>query len=188
MSKILSCFIGGLFLVSCGLLEPNLSIRLESKTPGFELINGVLHKDGQRFNGSTYSNYPNGNPQKDASFKKGRKNGFEKRWFSNGDLAVERFYTDGVKTGLHRSWWKKNELKFVYHFNEHGQYHGTINEWYPDGQLAKQFNFVNGQEDGPQKLFKPDGKIKANYEVINGERYGLIGLKRCKTVTTENIN
>ena len=28
-----------------------------------------------------------------------------------------------------------------------------------------------------------DGNIKANYEVINGERYGLIGLKKCFTIS-----
>ena len=32
-------------------------------------------------------------------------------------------------------------------------------------------------------MWKDDGTIKANYEVVNGERFGLIGLKKCYTVT-----
>ena len=47
------------------------------------------------------------------------------------------------------------------------------------------FNFIEGVEDGPQKLFKLNGAIKANYIVVNEERYGLIGLKKCYSVTSD---
>jgi antitoxin component YwqK of YwqJK toxin-antitoxin module len=47
------------------------------------------------------------------------------------------------------------------------------------------FNYKNGKETGSQRLWKPDGSIKANYEVVNGERFGLIGLKKCYTVTVD---
>ena len=48
------------------------------------------------------------------------------------------------------------------------------------------FNYINGKEAGKQLLLKSNGNIKANYEVVNGERFGLIGLKKCYTVTKIN--
>ena len=32
-------------------------------------------------------------------------------------------------------------------------------------------------------MWKYDGTIQANYEVVNRDRFGLIGLKKCYTVT-----
>ncbi len=150
------------------------------------LDNGVLLYKTAPFNGVLMSNYNSGTIKCKVEYRDGRKDGSENQWFENGNKQVERFYAKGFKVGIHRSWWDNGMIKFEYHFNDKGQYHGEMKEWYQSGQLLRAFNYVNGKEDGSQKLWKPDGNIKANYQVVNGERFGLIGLKKCYTVTVNS--
>ncbi len=152
---------------------------------GLNLENGILYYQGSKFNGVLISNYDTGEKQFQVEYQSGKKHGHEIRWYRTGDQLLERFYIEGYKTGIHKSWWPNKNLKFVYHFNEKGEHHGVMNEWYESGQPLKAFNFENGKELGTQKLWKPNGTIKANYEVVNGERFGLIGLKKCYTVTVD---
>ena len=72
---------------------------------------------------------------------------------------------------------------FEYHFNKKGEFHGIVKEWYKSGQIFRDFNYFAGKELGRQRMWKYDGTIKANYEVVNRDRFGLIGLKKCYTVT-----
>ena len=57
--------------------------------------------------------------------------------------------------------------------------------YHMDGYMAD-FNYVDGKEEGSQKMWQINGKIRANYHVKNGERFGLIGLKKCYTVNTKD--
>ena len=72
-------------------------------------------------------------------------------------------------------------------FNEKGEFHGVVKEWYKSGQIFRDFNYAEGKELGSQRMWKNDGTLKANYEVVNGERFGLIGLKKCYTVTVDSV-
>ena len=56
---------------------------------------------------------------------------------------------------------------------------GEFKEWYFSGLLGKQFHYVNGQEEGSQRLWWDNGTVRANYVIRNGKKYGLIGLVTC---------
>jgi len=56
---------------------------------------------------------------------------------------------------------------------------GESAEWFSNGQIVRQFSYVDGKEEGPQKMWYEDGSIRANYVVKNGKRYGSIGAKGC---------
>ena len=86
----------------------------------------------------------------------------------------------------HLGWWEDGTPKFEYHFNTKGAYEGKRKEWYKNGQLVRDFNYVSGKEVGSQRMWAKNGKIRANYEVKNGERFGLIGLKKCYTVNANS--
>jgi antitoxin component YwqK of YwqJK toxin-antitoxin module len=150
-----------------------------------KLDNGILEFNATPFTGKIISAFSNGKLQSEVFYKNGLKEGKEQQWGIDGTLILERFYTKGKKTGIHKSWWDNGNLKFEYHFNDKGEFHGAVKEWYADGLLLMDFNYINGKETGSQRLWKPDGSIKANYEVVNGERFGLIGLKKCYTVTID---
>lgn len=164
----------------------NNKVSLNTSSPNLQLDNGVLLYNNHPFNGNLIDYHHDGGIKSDIQYVDGRKNGYEKHWFSDESLAVERYYTKGLKTGIHKAYWKSGFLKFEYHFNEKGEYHGNVKEWYKTNILYRDFNYINGKEAGKQRLWKSNGTIKANYEVVNGERFGLIGLKKCKTVTVNS--
>lgn len=170
--------------ISCQQNESALIIY--SSDTEIELKNGILFFNNSPFTGNLVAKYENGKLKSDTQYLAGRKHGYEKHYYTNEALSVERFYTKGVKTGTHKGLWKDATPKFEYHFNEKGEYDGIVKEWYKTGQLYRFFNYENGKELGSQRLWKLDGNIKANYEVVNGERFGLIGLKKCYTVTVDS--
>lgn len=161
-------------------------IRLEASNVNLKLENGVLFYNDIAFSGMLVSYYSEDVLRSEIQYEKGKKHGFEKQWYPNGQKIIERYYAEGVKTGIHKAWWESGDKKFEYHFNEKGEFHGLVKEWYKSSQLFRAFNYVNGKEVGSQKLYKNDGTIKANYEVVNGERFGLIGLKKCYSLTVDS--
>ncbi len=170
-----------LFLVfSC--TEKEL-LTIEASNTAIELENGVLFYVNSPFSGKLITTNPDGQLASEIEYEEGRKNGEEKNWYEDKTMAVVRIYSDGYKNGIHKGWWPDGTLQFEYHFNEKGEYDGVVNEWYSSGQAYKAFNFVDGIESGSQKLWQEEGRIKANYEVRGGERFGLIGLKKCHTLT-----
>ncbi|PWH83180.1 hypothetical protein DIS18_01100 [Algibacter marinivivus] len=148
-----------------------------------KLDNGVLFYNEVPFEGVLVSYYAPEKLKSKIEYIEGRKHGSENQWYKNGNKLVERFYKDGYKTGIHKSWWEDGTPKFEYHFNEKGEFDGNVKEWHKNAQIFRDFNYVAGKESGKQRMWKIDGTIKANYEVVNGERFGLIGLKKCYTVT-----
>lgn len=155
---------------------------VDTTNKALKFENGVMSYFDEPFSGVLNTVNKNGSIQYYSEYTLGRKNGIERKYFPEGVLAEERFYTKGRKSGIHKAWWKKDHLKFVYHFNDNGLYHGNLKEWFNSGQLRKDFNYKNGKETGAQKFWSSSGKIRANYVVKKGERFGLIGLKKCKSL------
>jgi antitoxin component YwqK of YwqJK toxin-antitoxin module len=171
-----------LFLfTSCNLIDQD--VVLESLDINLVLVNGVLTWNEKPFTGKLIERFSLQGVKSEIMYVEGKKHGYEKHWFENGDLAMERYYANGFKTGVHKAYWEDGIPKFKYHFNDKGEFHGSVKEWYKTGNAFMSFNYINGKEEGSQKLWKMDSNIKANYEVIHGERFGLIGLKKCYNVT-----
>ncbi|MEC3908344.1 hypothetical protein VOI54_15040 [Tamlana sp. 2201CG12-4] len=170
----------------CYACKPVIEHELVNTDERLKLVNGVMFFNEAIFNGNILSYYKNGVLKSDVQYIDGRKHGYEKQWHTDASLREERYYKNGFKSGIHKGWWRDKTLKFEYHFNEKGEYEGRVREWYKTGQLFRDFNYVSGKEVGRQRLWKVDGTIKANYEVVNQERFGLIGLKKCYTVTVNS--
>ncbi|WP_424003598.1 toxin-antitoxin system YwqK family antitoxin [Maribacter sp. IgM3_T14_3] len=151
-----------------------------------ELVNGVLFYQNTPFNGLLVSKYDDSTFKTKLEYVDGRKDGYEKQWYPNGQLSQTRWYTEGLKTGNHIGWWEDGLQKFSYQFNEKGEYEGNRKEWYRNGKLILDFNYYKGKEIGSQRMWTDSGKIRANYVVKNGERFGLIGLKKCYSVNIDS--
>lgn len=174
------------FIYVCCLLISCTRNNMEVLTDNNELKleNGVLQYQNEPFGGFLASYYENQLPKTRAYYEDGRKEGEELKWHENGKIVEERFYQKGIKVGLHKAWWQDGTEKFQMSFNDKGAYDGTRMEWYKNGQLMLDFNYSNGKEVGCQRMWTDDGKTRANYVVIDGERFGLIGLKKCYSVTS----
>lgn len=150
----------------------------------FELINGVLLFNKMPYSGILNEHYIEGKLKTQSQYFEGKREGYYNGWYANENKWFERKYTKGIKIGTHLGWYINKIKMFEYHFNMKGAYHGTVKEWYKNKQLLKIFNYVEGKEEGSQKMWRENGKIKANFVVKNGERFGLIGLKKCYSVNT----
>ena len=114
----------------------------------------------------------------------GLKEGKAESFYENGALKERRYYLNNRKDGRHQGWWENGQLKFDISF-ERGLTEGESLEWYQNGTPYKTFHYKAGHEMGSQKMWEADGGIRANYVVKNGHRYGLIGLKNCKSIENE---
>lgn len=152
----------------------------------FLMKDGILLYRGKPFTGKLLTYDEINKTHDSAIYKNGKKHGKEEKRYVSDVLAEQRFYTNGVKTGVHKAWWPNKTLRFQYHFNQEGAYHGTVEEWYENGQPFKVFNYKDGKESGSQKMWQIDGKLRANFVTIRGERFGLIGLKKCYSISTTN--
>lgn len=148
--------------------------------------NGVLYYNNAPFSG-TLKTFDDVNQTNNvARYLNGKKDGEELKLFKNEALAEMRFYKKGEKVGVHKSWFENGQQKFEYPYSQKGVYQGTLKEWFRNGQLVREFNYAKGKESGTQKMWLSNGNIRANYTVIDGERFGLIGLKKCYSVKTND--
>ncbi|CAM1346870.1 toxin-antitoxin system YwqK family antitoxin [Tenacibaculum crassostreae] len=187
--KYLLLFI--VLLVSCKSKETRSANSVDliekiSTDESFALKNGVLFYKNKLFSGIVNTFYSTGELKSKSKYILGKRDGFYNGWYPNGNKFFERLYAEGLKSGVHVGWYENGQSKFIYHFNERGDYNGEMKEWYSNGQLYKVFNYNNGREEGSQKMWQPNGKIRANFVTKNDERFGLIGLKKCYSVDIEN--
>lgn len=161
------------------------TLVLEASDKNLELNNGVLLYNETPFSGTLVSYYNSESLKSKIEYVDGKKHGYERQWYLDESIQLERVYNEGLKVGIHKAWWPSGDLKFEYHFNNDGEFHGNVKEWFQSGKVFRDFNYDSGKEVGLQRMWKIDGRIKANYEVVNGERFGLIGLKKCYTVTVD---
>ena len=176
-------------LISCIACQQKVgqeSVLIKADDSNLKLVNGVLFYKNVEFTGKMYHFDKLNQTHDTTSYVSGKKDGREIKKYKDQSVAQERFYHKGLKIGIHKGNWENGTPKFEYHYNKNGVYHGDFKEWYSNGQLVKEFHYINGKEDGTQKMWQPDGKIRANYVVKDGERFGLIGLKKCFTVSTNN--
>jgi len=113
-------------------------------------------------------------------YKDGKLHGIEITYYLNGNVKEERYYENGFKTGEHRGWWESGNIKYIYHF-KNDVFNGNIKVWNETGMLFNDLNYVNGYEDGLQKAWMINGEIQANYFVKGNRKYGITGVKDCKT-------
>ena len=75
-------------------------------------ISGLWHFDVERtpYTGKATENFLDGSPRAEASFLKGRKDGVERFWYSNGRLKEESQWFDGLANGIIRTWSEDGRL------------------------------------------------------------------------------
>ncbi len=73
---------------------------------------GLWHYDVERepYTGRAFESFSDGMPRAEAHFLKGRKDGMERFWHANGNLAREGQWFDNLANGLMRNWDEKGRL------------------------------------------------------------------------------
>ena len=144
----------------------------------------LFYYKNEPFTGTAIGHFHNGGLKSIAHFANGKREGEHNGYHENGQLAFQRLYRNNKKHGAHLGWWPNGNQKFSYQFRQ-GLLEGESLEWHENAEPFRQMHYSKGKEDGSQKMWDEDGGIRANYVVKNGRRYGLIGLKNCKSVNDE---
>lgn len=160
-------------------------VEVSSEHPGIAQQNGVLYMDSIPFSGYVVQRYRGGALMVKTPYKNGEEHGMKIFYYEDGSVRYYRHFKHGEKDGIHQGFYPGGAKKFEYRF-KNGENIGTHYDWFENGQLAKLTNFKDGKPFGEQKMWRSDGKIRSNYVIReDGRRYGLVGLKRCKNINTE---
>jgi antitoxin component YwqK of YwqJK toxin-antitoxin module len=143
----------------------------------------TVYVDNKKYSGFLYELYPKTTDTLSLEgYSDGLLSGVSKRWYENIMLMEERYFEGGKKNGKNTAFWGNGKKKFQF-TAKNDAYEGEMTEWTSDGKLYHVGNYVNGQEEGSQKMWYDNGKIRANYVIRNGKRFGLLGTKNCKNVS-----
>ncbi|MEZ4721188.1 MAG: hypothetical protein R2813_04845 [Flavobacteriales bacterium] len=148
-------------------------------------VDTLFYRD-EPFTGTLVEYFPSGQMRSSVQYAEGLKHGMSRLIYENGQIEYSRPYSHGQKHGEHLGYYESGAMKYAYYF-EDGFSEGNHKEWYESGQLFRDLNYEHGYERGAQKMYREDGKLRGNYVVReNGRIYGLVGVKRCKNIDTEN--
>lgn len=161
---------------------PNVFVN--GNDPSLSQNGAQVFLSGTPFSGYIITHYSNGQLKSEISYSMGLREGKASQFYKDGNTKEERWFHKNHKSGTHLGWWPNGKMKFEFHYID-GYHHGEAKEWQMDGTPYKLFNYTMGKEDGAQKMWESDGSIRANYVVKDGHRYGLIGLKNCKSINNE---
>lgn len=145
--------------------------------------NGQVFKLGKAYAGYVATLYAYGGKESLAAYANGREEGWQYRWFPNGQIESKRYYHLGEKDSVHEGWWADGHQRFKYHFRN-GQYHGLFEEWYSGGQPFRHVMYQNGEEQWA-KGWRDNGKLFMNYVVRNGRRFGIFNAVLCYSLKNE---
>ncbi len=113
--------------------------------------------------------YPNGQIEREESFKNGIPHGLSKRYYPNGGIESERSFENGIPHGWHRTWHENGVLASEVYLN-HEVPDGIARQWDTKGNLLGTFEIKNGT--GIEKKWYEDGTVENEISWVNGTTTG----------------
>ena len=147
---------------------------------------GLVYYKKEAFTGTTELYNENNILIESIRYLSGRRNGFYKKWFSDGSISYESRYVKGKQQGKTLSWWRNGNLRSEANF-ENAIAHGLQKQWYESGAKFKEIQLNMGKEEGLQKSWRENGKIYNNYEAKDGRIFGLKRANLCFSLDNEQI-
>ncbi|MGH7890058.1 MAG: toxin-antitoxin system YwqK family antitoxin, partial [Thermodesulfobacteriota bacterium] len=113
--------------------------------------------------------HPNGKEAYKISYKNGKKEGKELFYATDGKLVGEGEYREGASIGKH---WRSHEngtQGFLAIYNDSGDLLQPIQEWSAEGQKVGEYFVKDDKVDGPFKQWYADGKVHNDLNFIAGD-------------------
>ncbi|MDN5215318.1 hypothetical protein QQ020_24780 [Fulvivirgaceae bacterium BMA12] len=190
-SKIWYLILALLSVIPCD-IRRDYSSDLNRRTSGSFMVGAdevtvkgskVFYLDSP-FTGQVREYFPGGAIKSAINYRNGLKEGEALKFYEHGAIAERRYYHNNEKSGTHMGWWPSGVTRFKISYLN-GLYHGKYEAWFKNGGRYKLFHYNAGEEAGSQQMWKENGTFRANFYVVRGRRFGLIGLKQCKSVENE---
>lgn len=184
MKKTIIILFLGLLIASCSGKKEQLAgatgyMEVSSGDTALRMHERLLFYDGKLFTGKV-TEQNNGRVVSVKTYRNGNPDGLHVTYYPCGSICEERYFENGLKSGEQKGWWENGKLKFVYHY-KNDEFNGSVKVWNESGMLFNDFNYVNGKENGLQKAWTSNGEIQANYVVKGNRKYGITGVKDCRT-------
>lgn len=187
LATLLSCLVVTLTVFGTSTLSSQQkTLRVMESETSFNDRGLRVYRDAL-FTGEMLSYYAPGVIAANNEFVDGRRHGYARKWFANGQKSYESFYVNGAREGVTKSWWANGNLRsnFIY---VDGKADGIANSWYRSGAKFKQFNYSAGIPVGLQQAWRKNGKLFSNFEYKNGRIYGLRKANNCVGLEDEVIS
>ena len=147
---------------------------------------GLVYYRDQPFTGRVISKYTNDVTAEAIDYESGKKEGYHRKWFANGELSFQAIWVKGLLDGVSKSWWRNGNQRSEA-LQVLGKLHGIQLQWYKSGVQFKERNMNKGVEKGMQRTWRENGKVYNNYEARNGRIFGLKRASLCFQLDNEEI-
>ena len=127
---------------------------------------GYLKYDMSLLNGVVYNDFG-----EVGVFVNGKRNGFHRQWYKNGQLRYEWRYSNNNCTG-YRRWYKNGQIDQEENY-KNDKYDGIQKVWYENGLLKFEMNYVDGMMDGVQKKWYENGQLEHKEYFKKDQKNGL---------------
>lgn len=111
------------------------------------------------FSGVAFEDFDNGKKKSRAEFKNGKLNGKVTTWHETGEKATLVNYKNGISTGTEMHWYDTGVKKLEVNYDEAGLAFGVCKEYYTDGKLKSEGEYVKDLEEGLHKWYFKSGDL-----------------------------
>ncbi|MGK0389215.1 MAG: antitoxin component YwqK of YwqJK toxin-antitoxin module [Maribacter sp.] len=142
-----------------------LSIQLlAQKSPLADLD---LQRDGnyyqknhmEPFTGVAFEDHKSGKKKTRAEFKNGKLNGKVTTWHETGEKSTLVNYKNGISTGIEFHWYDTGVKKLEINYDGEGLASGICKEYFTDGKLKSEGEYVKDLEEGLHKWYFQSGEL-----------------------------
>lgn len=147
---------------------------------------GLVYSQDKPFTGTKWVQYESGATSEKIQYYAGKKHGYHRKWFPDGQLGYEAIMINGKHDDTAHTWWSNGNLRSESHYQT-GNLHGQQLQWYQSGPLFKERNIAMGREEGQQRAWRENGKIYNNYQAKNGRIFGLKRANLCFQLDDEVV-
>jgi len=99
------------------------------------------------------------------------KHGVARHWYPNGTLAI---HTPVDLDGFSIDWHPDGNLRSKSWTDAKNRLDGTLQVWYPNGQLKREEEFTAGKRDGVSRKWYRDGTRQCERIFARGKKHGLL--------------
>jgi len=130
-----------IFFVGC--TSPDLRVHASEVNEGKESGIDVVYYEGEKFSGTVYQNWDNGNINYIYEVKDGLKHGSYKGYWENGQIHTDAYYKNGLKHGEYNGYWNNGNPSTTTTYVE-GERHGDYTFHDYNGNLVSESTYRNG--------------------------------------------
>jgi antitoxin component YwqK of YwqJK toxin-antitoxin module len=146
---------------------------------GIILIAGACHSRNKANDSDVFEYYQDGSVKSQTPVKNGKRNGLVRNFNENGKLLSTAEYVEDLREGWLINYSTENYKPMLKAYFKKDTQNGPVIQYYQEGMLFRESNYVKGRLDGLVKTYWPNGKLKAENFYQMGKP--AIGLKEYKS-------